>query len=211
MCSSDLVQPPSAPDTLTLSEEETQHVLNQYTTELHRLQNLLGQYQGKMDSLGSKNSLQQQLQQQRSQILKLESTYAAVVIAQETLLQAKEELQRRFAPRITARAQSFLAAMTDGRYKQLYMDTEFALRASAEGEDTLRETLWRSDGTMDQLYLALRLAVSEELTPEAPLILDDALVRFDDKRMKAAVDILEEMSQQKQIILFTCQEREQTV
>jgi uncharacterized protein YhaN len=61
---------------------------------------------------------------------------------------------------------------------------------------------------VDQLYLALRLAVAEELTPDAPLVLDDALVRFDDTRLKAALDILQEMGQNKQVILFTCQGRE---
>jgi uncharacterized protein YhaN len=61
---------------------------------------------------------------------------------------------------------------------------------------------------MDQLYLALRLAVSEELTPEAPLVLDDALVRFDEARLSQAMDILKEAGEHKQVILFTCQGRE---
>ena len=61
---------------------------------------------------------------------------------------------------------------------------------------------------MDQLYLALRLAVSEALTPEAPLILDDALVRFDDTRLAAAMAILKEEARDKQVLLFTCQSRE---
>ena len=68
--------------------------------------------------------------------------------------------------------------------------------------------MWRSDGTIDQLYLALRLAVAEELTPDSPLILDDALVRFDDTRMQAALAILEDMAKSRQVILFTCQQRE---
>ena len=88
------------------------------------------------------------------------------------------------------------------------MGQDFSLQAAAGEEDTLRDCLWRSDGTMDQLYLALRLAVAEELTPEAPLILDDALVRFDDQRMKAAMEILKETSKNRQVICFTCQKRE---
>ena len=78
----------------------------------------------------------------------------------------------------------------------------------AQQEDILRSALWRSDGTADQLYLALRLAVAEELTPEAPLVLDDALVRFDDTRLAAAMEILKEEATNKQVILFTCQSRE---
>ena len=83
------------------------------------------------------------------------------------------------------------------------------LHVGAQGEDTLRGSLWHSDGTVDQLYLALRLAVAEALIPEAPLVLDDALVRFDDKRLAAALELLQEEATQKQILLFTCQSREQ--
>ena len=74
----------------------------------------------------------------------------------------------------------------------------------------MRNSQWRSDGTVDQVYLALRLAVAEELTPDAPLILDDALVRFDDKRLAAALEILSETAENKQVILFTCQSREKS-
>ena len=59
--------------------------------------------------------------------------------------------------------------------------------------------------------MALRLAVAEELTPDAPLVLDDALVRFDDVRLAAALRILREEAEQKQVIVFTCQGREQSI
>ena len=78
--------------------------------------------------------------------------------------------------------------------------------AGAAGEDTLHPLVWRSDGTGDQLYLALRLAVSRALIPEAPLVLDDALNRFDDARLAAALALLE--TEPRQILLFTCQDRE---
>ena len=98
--------------------------------------------------------------------------------------------------------------MTGGRYHSLTMSEDFSLRAGAGEEETLYDAIWRSDGTMDQLYLALRLAVAEELTPEAPLILDDALVRFDDIRHAAAMEILRQEAESRQVILFTCQGRE---
>ena len=201
---------PMFPDELTLSEEETRRYLADYTARLQRTENQLGQYQGNIHALGDRATLQQQLEQKRCQILKLENTYAALVIAQETLVRAKEELQQRFAPRITNRARQFMTGMTCGRYNDLIMDSEFSLRAASAEEDTLRDLLWRSDGTVDQLYLALRLAVAEELIPDAPLVLDDALVRFDDSRMKAAVEILRDLAQNRQILLFTCQGREES-
>ena len=121
---------------------------------------------------------------------------------------ASSELQRRFAPRISLRAQELFSRLTGSRYDRLQLTQDLSLHAGAEGEDTLRAALWRSDGTVDQLYLALRLAVAEELTPAAPLVLDDVLVRFDDDRLALAMDILKEESEHKQVILFTCQTRE---
>ena len=202
------VEKPDAPDTLSYTEEETRHFLAEREAEQQRLQNRMGQYQGRLELLGSREELLKQHKQICSRIALLEETEKALVIAQKTLAEAKAELQRRFAPRITRRAQAFLAEMTDGRYHSLTMGEDFALQAGAGQEVTLSDAIWRSDGTVDQLYLALRLAVAEELIPQAPLVLDDALVRFDDKRMQAAVGILEKMSRKKQVILFTCQGRE---
>ena len=83
-----------------------------------------------------------------------------------------------------------------------------SLQTASVDEVTLQELRRRSDGTIDQLYLALRLAVAGELTPEAPLILDDALVRFDDDRLALALEILREEGKHKQVLIFTCQTRE---
>lgn len=205
------VEKPAMEDMLNLSEEETARRLTECAVEQQRLQNRLGQFQGRMEFLGNRELLRKQLQKVSARINRLEDTYGALVIAQETLAAARAELQRRFAPRITKRAQHYLSRMTDGRYHSVTMRDDFSLQAGAEQEDTLHDALWRSDGTMDQLYLALRLAVAEELTPKAPLILDDALVRFDDQRMRAAVDILRELAETRQVILFTCQGREDEI
>ena len=203
------VEKPTAPDHLTQTEAQTAQLLAECAAEQQRLQNRLGQYQGRMEIIGSAEDLRLQHKRVSDRIARLEDTYTALTIAQETLQQARSELQRRFAPRITQRAQELLAAMTDGRYQSLSMGEDFSLRAAAGQEDVQCDAIWRSDGTIDQLYLALRLAVAEELTPEAPLVLDDALVRFDDKRMAAALELLRKMAQKKQVICFTCQSREE--
>lgn len=199
---------PAQPDDLTYSESETARLLSDAQTEQQRLHSRMGQYRGRMETLGDKALLEAQLAQVNGRIHKLEQTYAALTIAQEALAEARAELQRRFAPRIAQRAQEIMGRLTGGRYDRLILGEGFELQAAAQAEDTLHDAIWRSDGTVDQLYLALRLAVAEELTPEAPLILDDALVCFDDGRMRAAVELLKEESEAKQVILFTCQGRE---
>lgn len=205
------VEKPTMADALTYSEEETTRLLNECAAEQQRLQNRLGQHQGRMALLGDREKLAQELERKSRRIQRLEDTYAALTLAQETLEEARRELQRRFAPRITKGAQAMMEAMTGGRYHSLTMGTDFSLQAGADQEDVLHDALWRSDGTLDQLYLALRLAVAQALTPEAPLILDDAMVRFDDDRLAATLEILKKLAEEKQIICFTCQGREAAV
>ena len=202
---------PGSPDALTYTESETARLISDARQEQQRLQNRLGQYQGRMEALGDGAALEGELAQVNARLEKLEQTYAALTIALETLNDARLELQRRFAPRITKRSRELLQAMTRGRYDKLSLGEDFTLRAGTCGEDVLQSILWRSEGTVDQLYLALRLAVAEELSPTAPLVLDDALVRFDDDRLKAALEILREEAKTKQVILFSCQRREQEI
>ncbi len=199
---------PAFADTLTLPEAETEEEISRAREEQRRLLNRLGQYQGRMEAIGDRQRLENQHHQLRQRLEKLTQTYDALTLALETLNRARQELQRRFAPRIVRRAQDYLNRMTGGRYDRLQWQGDFSLLAGAEGEDTLRQVLWRSDGTMDQLYLALRMAVAGELMPDAPLILDDVLVCFDDERMAEAMNLLWQEGQSRQVILFTCQSRE---
>ena len=203
------VEAPALPDALTLTAEETARALQAAAAELHRLQLQAGQCMGQTEALGAEAALSQQLKAVNARIVRLEDTYSALTIAMETLTNAANELQRRFAPRIASRAQTLFTALTGGRYDRLQLTQDLSLNAAAQGEDSLQSARWRSDGTVDQLYLSLRLAVAEELTPEAPLVLDDALVRFDDTRCAAAMKLLKEEARTKQVILFTCQTREQ--
>ena len=202
------VRKPAMEDIQVYSAEETETLLKEAYGEQQRLHSRLGQYEGRMETLGKTDVLQAQLETVNQRIEKLEETYAAVTLALETLTQARQSLQRKYAPRIAGRAQQLLSKMTNGRYDRLTLSEDLSLLAGAQQEEVLREVLWRSDGTVDQLYLALRLAVAEELIPDVPLVLDDAFVRFDDTRLKAALEILEETAKQKQVILFTCQHRE---
>ena len=203
--------PPEYPDALTLTPEQTELALQQTTAQRRMAHQRLGQCQGQMEALGSREVLQRQLQQLQLRHHRLEETYAALTLAQQTLTAAATELQRRFAPQISGKAQALFSRLTGNRYDRVNLGADLSLSAASAQEDTLHGILWRSEGTADQLYLALRLAVARELTPEAPLVLDDALVRFDDDRMAEAVKILREMAKEKQILLFTCQGREKRV
>ena len=82
--------------------------------------------------------------------------------------------------------------------------------AAARIEDVSpRNALFLSRGTADQLYLSVRLAVCGLCLPEKPpILLDDALAAFDDRRMVLALELLKELAREQQVLLFTCQRRE---
>ena len=205
------VPPPTEPDELTFDARQTARLLSDTVVNRNQLQQRLGECQGQMAALGQEAELSQQLSKLNGRIARLEQTYNALTLAQEYLENATRQLQQRFAPRISQRAQAIMHRLTDGRYDRLYLGSDFSLNAGAQEEDTLHTAQWRSDGTMDQLYFALRLAVAEELTPTAPLILDDAFVRFDDDRLSKALALLKEESVQRQVLIFTCQSRERRI
>ena len=203
--------PPEYEDSLTLSELETNQKIGEYTLRKSQLIEQLGKLHGAMNAMGDEQVLQTRIDGLRKRIADLEETAAALDMAQQTLAAATEQLQRRFAPRIAERAKDLFAKLTGGRYDRLNLTRELTVDAAAAGEMTMRSAQWRSEGTVDQLYIALRLAVAEELVPDAPLVLDDALVRFDDQRLKNALSLLMEATASKQVILFTCQNRESEI
>ena len=199
---------PAFEDDLVLSETETLQKIGEYTLRKSQLIEHSGKIHGAMNAIGDEQVLQTRIDGLGKRIADLEEMAAALEMAQQTLAAATEQLQRRFAPRIAERAKDLFAKLTGGRYDRLNLTRELTVDAAAAGEMTMRSAQWRSEGTVDQLYIALRLAVAEELVPDAPLVLDDALVRFDDRRLKNALNLLEEATVSKQVILFTCQNRE---
>ena len=87
--------------------------------------------------------------------------------------------------------------------------TELEGETARAGDILPHSALYLSRGTADQLYLAVRLAVCKLCLPDLPpIMLDDALTAFDDERAKLAQHLLRELSEQQQILLFTCHKRE---
>jgi uncharacterized protein YhaN len=199
---------PEEEDTLTLSREETIAAIADLTRLTSQDRARLAQLRGRMEHLPDEEQLQRRMTLGRRRLAELERTNLAITYAQSALETALQELQRRFAPDITRRAEYYLSRLTGGIYDRILIDDELNVLAARSSESTLRTAAWRSEGTGDQIYLALRLAVWEVLSPDSPLILDDALVRFDQLRMERTMELLEELSEKRQILLFSCQDRE---
>ena len=142
---------------------------------------------------------------------KLTKEYNALVLALETLKDAGEEISHRITPRLSTRTAEIFSKLTASRYDSILLDRELKAAARPEGDSIPRDTAFLSAGTVDQLYLAVRLAICELALPAStacPVILDDALVNFDDERCKKALEHLHELSSDHQIVLFTCHRRE---
>ena len=195
-------------DTLTLSREDTIAAIADLTRLIGQDRVRLAQLRGRMEDLPDEDQLQRRMSMGRRRLAELERTNLAITYAQSALETAMQELQRRFAPDITRRAEYYLSRLTGGIYDRILIDDELNVLAARSSESTLRTAAWRSGGTGDQIYLALRLAVWEVLSPDSPLILDDALVRFDQGRMEKAMELLKELSENRQILVFSCQDRE---
>ena len=101
--------------------------------------------------------------------------------------------------------------MTDGKYDAVLLDRSLAASAQERGSVAAHEVSALSQGAADQLYLAVRLAICELVLPKeknVPLILDDALINFDDERCAAALELLAELGRERQILLLSCHKRE---
>ena len=129
--------------------------------------------------------------------------------AKDTMQGANARLQERFSPELNALAGRYLARLTENRYSAVSLTRELEGSVRQEGDVLPRSALYLSRGAADQLYLAVRLAVCRLCLPEKPpILLDDVLTAFDDRRLGLALELLRELAQEQQLLLFSCQGRE---
>lgn len=195
----------------TLSLEQAAQETGRLQVELERLDRALNQARGKQQALGDPAILSARLEQVEEELERRRREYQAISIAMETLQQANAQLQQRFSPQLNRAAGALLSRLTGGKYHALSLDKELEASASGERDVLPHSALYLSKGTVDQIYLAVRLAVCDLCLPDAPLVLDEALAAFDDVRAKRALELLQELSAQRQILLFSCHTREKNL
>lgn len=125
------------------------------------------------------------------------------------LKQQIEDYRRKTQGPMIEKTSAFFNRLTDGSFEKVAAQLDdkgvpqlIAIRNGGEAVGTTG----LSEGTADQLYLALRLAAIDlhlENHPAIPLILDDLLMTFDDERTKALLPVLQEMSKKTQVLIFT--------
>ena len=195
-----------------LSAEQIAGQLPAAKETIIRLRSRLDTLTGQLQTLGSADTIRTRLMQKQESLSILQAEYDAITLAMGSLVAANAELQNRFSPVLGERAAEIFSRITGGRYGKVLLNRDFAIAAEEQGDPVMRSLSLLSQGTADQLYLAVRLAICDMVLPaetDPPLILDDALLSFDEERLHAALDYLVEESAHRQILLFSCQKREQ--
>lgn len=132
-------------------------------------------------------------------------------IAAEKITKISDSIKGDFMPLLRKSISDNFAYLTGEKYYNVDIDEDMNITVmSGEENDRKIELENLSGGTLDQLYLSLRIALSNILSgnQNIPLILDDSFVQYDSKRLRKSLEMLSRESERRQVILFTCQERE---
>lgn len=175
------------------------------------LQQQIAQVQGRLDAGRDAQALGDQISRLEEELVRQQAEYDALRLSLDALQAANTTLQNRFSPELGRRAAEIFANMTGSTWSHILLNRDFHLSAESGSDPTRRSVQLLSAGTADQLYLAVRLAICEMILPpeqNPPLILDDALLTFDDARLSTTLNYLTQLGAQRQILLFTCQGRE---
>lgn len=133
---------------------------------------------------------------------------AAIELAQETMTELSSSIRNSFGLYLNKEASQYITGITNGIYDSMSIDENLNVFLNTKTKLVPLDNV--SSGTMDQVYLALRLAAAKLLQGDGesfPLIFDDSFTQYDDDRLKTALQWLSE-SVGGQLIIFTCHRRE---
>ena len=153
-------------------------------------------------------SLEEELFSLKEQYEILKKTNDSIELVKTLLSKAYEKMKNSVSPVFTEKLSNNISKITKGKYCNLYFSDEQGLVVELDNGNYIpAERL--SIGTIDQLYLSLRLAMLDEISKEkVPIILDEAFAYYDDERLKNILSYLTTEFSDRQIIILTCTRRE---
>lgn len=187
------------------AKRQLEELDNHISTYRHRQSMAMGEW----NALGDPNLLRQEQAADDHTRQHLQEQSYSLSLARDLLSKANYAMEERFSPKLNSLAGAYAAALTGGRYDRVSLTRDFSAKAEASGTLDERNAELLSSGTSDQIYLAVRLALCQLVLQDentTPLILDDALIRFDDQRLELALNTLSSLG--RQILLFSCTGRE---
>lgn len=144
-------------------------------------------------------------------VLACKEKIEVIDITKKNILMIADYIKGDFIPVLKRAISENFTFVTGGKYSEVDIDEDMniAVIDSRNNERIPLKSL--SGGTLDQLYMSLRLGVSSLISnnKDIPLILDDSFIQYDESRLIKSLEILERESQRRQVIILTCQKREQ--
>ena len=136
-----------------------------------------------------------------------EERLRSIALAEDTIAKLSSKIHESFSPVLNDKVSEIIAAITDGIYDRLYIDENLTVTLRSGGRTIPLDSLSR--GTIEQIYLALRLSAVDILYPglSLPILLDDTFAYYDDARLHNTLKWLAE-HYPGQVLLFTCHKRE---
>ena len=158
-----------------------------------------------MDELVKVEEELENKEKERDELLKLNNSFN---LAKECLEEAYEKIRNNVSTEFTEKLCSIIRKISSGNYENINFNDETGLTVEIQdGRFVSAEIL--SQGTIDQMYLALRLSSIETISKEnMPIILDETFAYFDDERLKNILEFINDFYNNKQVIIFTCSNRE---
>ncbi len=187
---------------------ELQEKLNKNKLEL---QTLKIKEENISDKLESMVNLKEEYDELQEQLQDLEKRNNAINLTKDFLTKAYINMKNNITPKFTENLSNNISKISDGKYTKVKVsDDKGLIIENKYGEYIPAELL--SIGTIDQLYLSLRLSMIEDLSKEKmPIILDEAFAYYDDERLQNILKFLNENMKEHQVIIFTCTKREQEI
>jgi len=188
-------------------ETSEQQILN-YRLQLNNLEYEEKNVSEKLEGI---ISLKEEYENLKEQLQIVEKKNKCIQATKELLEKSYEQMKKSVTPKFTQNLSELINKITNGKYQKVSIHEEKGLIVELENGEYVPANLL-SVGTIDQLYLSLRLAMLDEISQEKmPIILDESFAYFDDERLKNSLLFLIQQAKEHQIILFTCTKREKQI
>ncbi len=141
----------------------------------------------------------------------LEQRGEALSIAIKTLEEATNNVQKKYIPIMNKVFEGTFSGLTAEKYSDVRAGENLNIMLSDPKSETIVPVSMLSSGTIDQMYLALRIAISEtvlKINENLPFIMDEPFAQYDDERTDNALRYIYNISKKQQVLIFTCKQRE---
>ena len=156
-------------------------------------------------------SYEERLELDKEKYKELRKNEEIINIAISNLQEAYEEMKTTITPKFTNSLSNSIKKISDNKYNRVTINDENGMIVENSRGEYI-EAMRLSTGTIDQLYLSLRLSMVDELTKEnLPIILDETFAYFDDERLANSLKFIYESLNGHQAIIFTCTNREKEI